>query len=67
MSLDKAMERQEWAVSCMAIKPFDHVLESQLKKIRNRLPELLEDHGFKVQKTFDAKLNTTRAFGIQAR
>lgn len=172
MSLNKSMERQEWAVSCMAIKPGDHILEigcgaghavpwvcrklkdgrllavdrstlmiqkamknnkchmesgcasfqtgafaeldwngaefdkvfafnvnifwmkpaadfeilravlaprgqafffytppdlDQLKKIRNRLPESLERQGFKVQKTFDAKLNSTRAYGIQAR
>jgi ubiquinone/menaquinone biosynthesis C-methylase UbiE len=40
---------------------------TQLKKIMNRLPEMLEGHGFKIQKTYDAKLSATRAYGVQAR
>jgi ubiquinone/menaquinone biosynthesis C-methylase UbiE len=39
---------------------------TQLKKIKSRLPELLQMHGFAVQETFEAKLGSTRTFGLKA-
>ncbi|HET9236366.1 MAG TPA: class I SAM-dependent methyltransferase [Oligoflexus sp.] len=38
----------------------------QLNKIKSRLPEVLGAHGFKVQDSFEAKFDSTRAYGVKA-
>lgn len=39
---------------------------TQLKRIKSRLPELLQIHGFAAQETFEAKFGSSRSFGLKA-